>query len=204
MTRIWTALLVGLVVIGNAANLAAQELTPVVFGSVGVANVHRTEDRSFGTEVNVGGGLGFEWKRLGLDVEVHRVSDLTPRTVQCGLVNVPCVGSGREGFEEATMLSGNVSYFFGRSRVRPYLTGSVGLLWTEGVHSLTIVSGTMATLSELRESDTGLALGIGFGLEVPLTRALSLRPEFRTYSAVAMSRVNLGLHRGSVGIRYRW
>ena len=204
MTRIWTALLLGLVVIGNAANVAAQELKPAVFGAVGVANVYRAEDRSFGTEVTLGGGLGLEWKRLGLDVEAHRVSGLTPRAVQCGLVNVACVGSGREGFEEATMLSGNVSYFFGRSRVHPYLTGSVGLLWTEGVHSLTIVSSTGATLSEFRQRDTGLALGVGFGVDVPLTRALSLRPEFRTYSSVAMSRVNLGLHRGTIGMRYRW
>jgi hypothetical protein len=88
MTRIWTALLLELVVIGNAANVAAQELKPAVFGVVGVVNVYRAEDRSFGTEVNVGGGLGLEWKRLGLDVEVHRVSGLTPRTTQCGLVNV--------------------------------------------------------------------------------------------------------------------
>jgi hypothetical protein len=135
---------------------------------------------------------------------VHRTSGLTPLPIQCGVVNVPCVGSAREGFEEATMLAGNVSYFFGQSRVRPYLTGSVGLLWTEGVNSLTIVSGPVATLSEFDESDVGLALGVGFGVDVPLTRALSLRPEFRTYSSVAMSRVNLGLHRGTIGLRYRW
>ena len=112
--------------------------------------------------------------------------------------------AAREGFEEATMLTGNVSYFFGQSRVRPYVTGSVGLLWTEGVHSLTVASGTGATLSEFRESNTGLALGVGFGVDVPLTRALSLRPEFRSYSSVAMSQVNLGLNRGAIGIRYRW
>jgi hypothetical protein len=88
--------------------------------------------------------------------------------------------------------------------VRPYVSGSVGVLWTEGVHSLTVVSGTGATLSEFHQSDTGLALGVGFGVDVPLTRAFSLRPEFRTYSSVAMSRVNLGLHRGTIGVRYRW
>jgi len=204
MTRIWTAFSLGLALIGNATNLAAQDLRPAVFGAVGVANVYRTEDRSFGTELNVGGGLGIEWKRLGFDVEAHRTSGLTPRLVQCSIVNVPCVGSAREGFEEATMLTGNVSYFFGQSRVRPYVTGSVGVLWTEGVDSLTTGSGTMATLSEFRESETGLALGVGFGVDIPLSLALPLRPEFRTYSSVAMSRVNLGLHRGAIGIRYSW
>jgi opacity protein-like surface antigen len=203
MTRNRALFLVGPIVLCTAAGVAAQDLRPAVFGAVGVANVYRAEDRSFGTEVNVGGGLGIEWKRLGLDVEVHRVSGLTPLTFQCRVVGVPCVGEAREGFEEATMLSGNIRYFFG-SRVRPYVMGSVGVLWTEGVHSLTVVRGTVATLSEFRERDTSLALGFGVGLDVPLTRALSLRPEFRTYSSVAMSRVNLGLHRGIIGMRYRW
>ena len=205
MARTWTALWVGLVLISTVANpVAAQDWRPAVFGAAGVANVYRTEDQSFGTELNVGGGLGIEWTRLGLDIELHRTLGLTPRAVQCAVGNVPCVGSAREGFLEAMMLSGNVSYFFGGQRVRFYVTGSVGALWTESVNSLTIVSSTAATLSEFHESDTGLAIGVGFGVDVPLTPAFSLRPEFRTYSSVAMSRVNLGMHRGAIGVRYRW
>jgi len=205
MTRARTALWMGLVLISTVANpVAAQDLRPAVFGAAAVANVYRTEDQSFGTNLNVGAGVGIEWKRLGLDFEMHRTLGLTPRTVRCAISNVPCVGSAREGFLEATMLSGNVSYFFGGARVRPYVTGSVGVLWTESVNSLTMVSSTAAILSEFHESDTGLALGVGFGVDVPLTSAVSLRPEFRTYSSVAMSRVNLGLHRGAIGMRYRW
>jgi hypothetical protein len=205
MARTWTALWVGLVLISTVAHpVAAQDLRPAVFGAAGVANLYRTEDQSFGTELNVGAGLGIEWKRLGLDAEMHRTLGLTPRAVQCAIGNVPCVGSAREGFFEATMLSGNVSYFFGGPRVRPYVTASVGVLWTDSVNSLTIVSRTAATLSEFHESDTGLVIGVGFGVDVPLTPAFSLRPEFRTYSSVAMSRVNLGLHRGAMGVRYRW
>jgi hypothetical protein len=205
MTRTWTTLWVGLVLIGTVAHpVAAQDLRPAVFGAAGVANLYRTEDQSFGTELHVGAGLGSEWKRLGLDAEMHRTLGLTPRAIQCAIGNVPCVGSAREGFLEATMLLGNVSYFFGGPRVRPYVTASVGVLWTESVNSLTIVSSTAATLSEFHESDTGLAIGVGFGVDVPLTPAFSLRPEFRTYSSVAMSRVNLGLHRGAIGVRYRW
>jgi hypothetical protein len=183
---------------------AAQDLRPAAFGAAGMANLFRTEDRSFGTKLNVAAGLGIEWKRLGIDAELHRTLGLTPRPVQCAVGNLPCVGSAREGFLEATMLSGNVSYFFGGSRVRPYVTASVGVIWTESVNSLTVVGGTAATLSEFHETDTGLAIGVGFGVDVPLTAALSLRPEFRTYSCSAMSRVNLGLHRGVIGVRYRW
>src|SRR5262245_266214 len=190
MMRTGTAVWVGLALISVANPVAAEDLKLTAFGAAGVANVYRTEDRGFGTELNVGAGLGIEWKRLGLDAEMHRTLGLTPRAVQCGVVNVPCVGSAREGFLDATMLSANVGYFFGDARVRPYVTGSVGVLWTESISSLTIVSSTAAALSEFHESDTGLALGIGFGVDVPITPAFSLRPEFRTYSSVAMSRVN--------------
>ena len=204
MTRTWIALWVGLILISTVANpVAAQDVRPAVFGAAGVANVYRTEDQSFGTELNVGGGVGIEWKRLGLDIEMHRTLGLTPRAVRCAIGNVSCVGSAREGFREAMMLSGNVSYFGGQ-RVRPFVTGSVGALWTEGVNSVTMVSSTAAALSEFHESDTGLAIGVGFGVDLRLTPAFSLRPEFRTYSSVAMSRVNLGMHRGAIGVRYRW
>jgi hypothetical protein len=205
MTRTRAPLWVRLVLISTVAKpVAAQDLRPAVFGAAGVATLYRTEDQSFGTELNVGAGVGIDWKRLGLDAEMHRTLGLKPRPVQCAIGTVPCVGSAREGFLEATMLSGNVSYFFGAARVRPYVTGSVGVLWTDSVSSLTIVSNARATLSEFHERATGLAIGIGFGVDVPLTPELSLRPEFRTYSSVAMSRVNLGLHRGGIGIRYRW
>ena len=205
MTRTCTALCVGLVSINTVANpVAAQDLRPAVFGAAGMAKLYRTEDQSFGTELNVGVGLGIEWKRLGLDAEMHGTLGLTPRTVQCAISNVPCVGSAREGLLEATMLSGNISYFFGGPRMRPYVTGSVGVLWTESVNSLTVVGSAAATLSEFHEGDTGLAIGVGFGVDLPLTPAFSLRPEFRTYSSVALSRVNLGLHRGAIGVRYRW
>jgi opacity protein-like surface antigen len=174
-----------------------------VFGDVGIANVYRAEDQSFGTELNVGGGIGIEWRRFGFDVDAHRTR-LAPRTFECGVAGVPCVGEAREGFEDATMVTGNVRYFFGRSRVRPYVIGSVGLLWTEVINSLTVVNGAVATLSEFRERDTGLALGAGFGVDVPVSPHLSLRPEFRTYSATALSRANVGMHRVTIGVKYRW
>ena len=203
MTRTWTFLPV-IVLAAAAAPAAAQTLRPVVFGAAAMANVSRAEDRSFGTELNLGAGAGVEWKRLGVEGEIHRTLGLAPRAVSCSIPGVPCVGSAREGFLEATMVSANVCYLFGGKRVRPYLIGSVGVLKTESVNSLTVVSSTVARLSEFRQRDTGLALGVGFGVDVPLTPALSLRPEFRTYSSVALSRTNLGIHRGTIGIRYRW
>ena len=202
MPRRW--LIVPAIVVLGAHTAAAQEIRPGVFGAIGVANVRRAEDRSFGTELNAGFGAGIDWKRLGLDAELHRTFGLTPRPEQCGVVNVPCTGSARSGFSAATMLTGNVSYFFSSGRVRPYVTGSVGVLWTEGVNSIVVATSTMATLSEFREHDAGLVLGIGGGVEVPVTTSLVLRPEFRLYSSSAMSRVNLDVLRAAVAVRYRW
>lgn len=203
MTRTRTVLWGVLLMAAAGTPVAAQELKPSVFGSVSAMNVHRTEDQNFGTNPNVGGGFGIEWKRLGVEAELQRTIGLTPRDVSCA-VTVPCVGSAREGFLSASMLTGNVSYFFGGPRARPYVTGSVGVLWTDSVSSITIVRDEAATLSEFTESDTGLVLGAGFGVDVPLTDRLSLRPEVRTYSSVAMSRVNLGLLRGTIGVRYQF
>ncbi|HET7219122.1 MAG TPA: outer membrane beta-barrel protein [Vicinamibacterales bacterium] len=204
MPRTWTWT-IALALLGvTVQSAAAQDVRPGVFGAVGIANVRRAEDRSFGTELNAGGGAGIEWKRLGLDAEAHKTIGLTPRAAQCGVVNVPCTGSAREGFSEATMLTGNVSYFFGSGRVRPYVTGSVGVLWTTSVNSIVVATSTLATLSEFEQHNAGLALGIGAGVDIPVTGSLSIRPEFRTYSSVAMSSVNLDIHRLVVAMRYRW
>src|SRR5512145_3367131 len=107
MMRTWTALWLALVLTSTvASSVAAQDLRPAVFGAAGVAHVYRTEDQSFGTKLNIGGGLGIEWKRLGFDAEMHRTLGLTPRAVPCAIGNVSCVGSAREGFLDAMMLSG--------------------------------------------------------------------------------------------------
>lgn len=106
MRRTRITLAAGLFMIGFAAYpLDAQDLRLVVFGAAGVAHLYRAEDRSFGTEPSLGGGVGMEGKRFGLDLEVHRTLGLTPRPVPCAIRNVPCTGSAREGFLEAMMLS---------------------------------------------------------------------------------------------------
>jgi hypothetical protein len=62
----------------------------------------------------------------------------------------------------------------------------------------------VATLSEFLETDTGLAIGAGAGLDLAMTDSLSLRPEVILYSSTAMSRANLGMTRVTVGARYRF
>ena len=189
---------------GSAGLAMAQETRPVVFGSAGIASVCRADDRNFGTETNLGAGAGLEWRRLGVDVEFHQTIGLEPDPVMCGVVNVTCVGSARVGLQSATMVTGNVSYRFGSHRVRPYVIGSVGALRSDMVNSLTVVRDGVATLSEFLETDTGLAIGVGGGLDLAMTNSLSLRPEVVLYSSTAMSRANLGMTRVTVGARYRF
>ena len=205
MTRRVLSTILGAATVSLAAAPAlAQEVRPTLFGTIGATYVYRVEDQGFGTGTDIGGGGGIQWKRLGAEVEVHRVLGLTPKTVQCGVVNVPCTGTAREGVVDPTLVSGNVSYMFRTGRVAPYVIGSVGALSSTTFNSVTTVRGGVATLSEFTEKDTGLALGAGFGVDLALTPALSLRPEFRLYSASAMSRTNLNLNRGTVAVRYRW
>ena len=205
MTRRVLTTILGAATVSMAGSPAwAQEVHPTVFGTIGATYVYRVEDQGFGTGTDIGGGGGIQWKRLGVEVEVHRVMGLTPKTVGCAVVNVPCSGSAREGVVDPTLVSGNVSYLFRTGRVAPYVIGSLGAISSTSFNSLTTVTGGVATVSEFSEKDTGLAIGAGFGLDVALTPALSVRPEFRLYSASALSSSNLNLNRGSVAVRYRW
>ncbi len=185
------------------ADGAAAQVRPVAFGAIGFGNIFRVEDQSFGTEMNVGAGGGIEWKRLGVDVEIHRTTGFTPRQVTCQAAPVPCSGSAREGVLEATAITANVAYLFGQTPVRPYVIGSVGVLKSDTAASLTIARSTW-TISEMRRKDTGMVIGGGGGLDVAITRHLSVRPEFQTYVSTLLSRMNLSMHRGAIGVRYRW
>jgi opacity protein-like surface antigen len=205
MTRRVLTTILGAATVSMAGSPAwAQEVHPTVFGTIGATYVYRVEDQGFGTGTDIGGGGGIQWKRLGVEVEVHRVMGLTPKTVECAVVNLPCSGSAREGVVDPTLVSGNVSYLFRTGRVAPYVIGSFGAISSTSFNSVTTVTGGVATVSEFSEKDTGLAIGAGVGVDLALTPALSLRPEFRIYSASAMSKTNLNLNRGSVAIRYRF
>ena len=183
---------------GMFANAQAQELRPVLYGTVGFSNVYRAEDRNFGTAVDAGGGVGIEWKRLGIDGDFFRGGERGLEAVSCA-VSVPCSGTATSGVVSLTMASASVSYALSSSRVRPYLVGSIGAIWSTMVDGRIDVAGGAATLTEFESRDTGLTIGIGFGVDIPLTDALSIRPEFRTYTGSALSSANLGVHRGRLG-----
>jgi hypothetical protein len=117
---------------------------------------------------------------------------------------VPCLGTGREGVRSATIASANVSYFFSDSSIQPYLTGGIGALWSNEVFTNVQRTPTQVVLTEQDRADTGLAENIGAGVLIPITRAISLRPEFRVYLSILQSRANLTFYRASIGAGYHW
>lgn len=183
----------------------SQPLVPEVFVSIGHGHLFRIEDNPIGSGPNIGAGIGLRHRSgLGFDVELNRTLGLAASTAPCGIANVPCEGSARQGVTGATILSFNMRYEFTRARVRPYLTGGIGPLWSKGFSPTLYASEQRAIFREESWNDTGLAVAFGGGLRIGLTRSLSLQPELRVYNATALSRANLSLFRPSLALAWSW
>ncbi len=183
----------------------SQSFTGEVFAGIAQGRLFRMDDNPLGSGPNIGAGIGVTHRSgLGADFELNRTLGLSAKPAACGVVNVACEGSARQGVTSATILSFNARYEFTRARVRPYLTGGVGALASKGYSPALYVSGQRAVFSEEAWSDTGLAINFGGGVRIRLARALSLRTELRVYSASALSRANLSLFRPSIALAWSW
>ena len=183
----------------------AQALSGEVFAAIAQGRLFRIEDNPIGSGLNAGAGIGLRHRSgLGTEFEVNRTFGLSARPVPCGIVDVPCEGSARQGVTSATIFSVNVRWEFGRARLRPYVTGGVGALFSKGLSVSLYASQQRAVWSEEQWSDTGLAINAGGGLRIQLSRSLSLRPELRLYGASALSRANLSLLRPSIALAWSW
>ena len=175
-----------------------------VFVSVASAHIFRVEDRTFGNRPDIGGGLRLPLaRRVGVEFEINRALGLEADPAPCGLL-LGCVGTGRDGLLDATLATANVYVRFPRGRVEPFIIGGAGALWTTGVTSITFVRDGIGMLSEVEQRDRGLAIGVGAGVDIALSRRLSLRPEFRIYDSTAMSRMNLTVFRTSLAAGWKW
>lgn len=190
--------------IGGAQPAQTANLTPEFFATLAWGHLFRFGDRTFGDRPNIGGGLGLRHRSgLGIEFELNRTLGLSPTLAPCGLT-VPCAGTGHEGVRAATIASANVLYHFSKSRIQPYLTVGIGALWSKGVSTTTLAGETQAIQTEQEWRDTGLALNWGGGVRILITRAISLRSEYRFYNSTLRSRVNLSLIRASIGVGYHW
>jgi opacity protein-like surface antigen len=188
-----------------AGAVQSQPLTREVFVSVAQGRLFRIGDNPLDSGPNVGAGVGLLHRSgLGVDIGLNRTFGLRAKPAACGVVNIPCEGSAREGTTAATIFSVDARYEFTRARVRPYVTGGVGALRSSGFSPTLYISEQRAVFSEQEWSDTGLAFNVGGGVRIRLGERLSIRPELRVYNGVALSRANLCMFRPSVVLAYSW
>ena len=143
--------------------------------------------------------------RLGLEFEIDRMLNLHPRPVPCGL-SVTCTGSGVEGTRSAFHFSGNLLYYFRTSAgVEPYVVGGLGSLRSVRAHAITFVGPTEGRIvQQPNENDSGVSIGFGGGVRVPVGNRFTVRLEFRLYDSSIRSRSNLGLILAGVRLGYHW
>lgn len=199
---LWVSIVATLIPVSSPAQTPSRGVEPELIGSVAYGRLFRVEDQTFGNELNLGAGAGFRRSRLGVEFDVNRMFGLSPELARCGVAT--CIGSAREGVLGATIGSANVLYHFSDARVQPYVAGGVGAMWTQSVASVLTVRDNQGTFTEREGRDTGLAFNFGAGLRIALRQWLFIRPEFRRYESVVMSRQNLSLARFAVAVGYQF
>jgi hypothetical protein len=179
-----------------------------ITASVGATWVFRIEDEPIGTAISPGAGV--EWRvlpRLGLGVELSRVTGFEPRVVSCaGLPTVTtCIGSARSGVLETTIMSTTGAWYFAAApRVHPYVIGGFDVMWSHTVASITFVRNNEGTILERESHDRGTGITAGFGVRVLVGRHVVLKPEWRIYDGSLLGSANLSAMRTSVAMGYGW
>jgi opacity protein-like surface antigen len=198
------ALLAGLMPAAAIAQpSASSSWTPEISFAAGLGHVFRFEDQTYGNELNLGGsGTLVHRSGWAFELSADRTIGLEPHPTPCGLVNVSCVGSGRYGPHSMTVASITAHYRFKGERVKPYLLGGIGLMWTRSVNSITRVQGPIATITESASSDSGVGPDLGAGVRIAVNRHLTVSPEVRWLEAPWTSRENLAVTRLLLRISY--
>lgn len=205
MMRTTIPLLAALATIAVPAISAAQSRswTPEISIATGLGHVFRWEDQTYGDRINAGAGVAIA-HRSGWAFEWHadRTFGLEPRLAPCGTVHATCVGMAHEGPDKMAVMSFNVRRYFGNGRVRPFLTGGLGAMWSRSLHSVTHVRGSIATISEFASSDRGIGPDLGAGLRIRVAPSWSIDTEVRWLDAPWLSRQNLAVTRLLAGATY--
>ena len=201
----WIPLLTAVAILSSASIATAQSpaWTPEISIAAGLGHVFRFEDQTFGDRANAGGSVAMV-HRSGWAFELHadNTFGLAPKPAPCGLVNVTCVGVAHYGPTKMSVMSINVRRYFRSGRVRPYLTGGLGVMWSRSLHSMTTVSGSIATNTEFATSDRGFGPDLGAGVRLRMSPSWSVETEVRWLDAPWLSRQNLAVARLLAGATY--
>jgi hypothetical protein len=164
--------------------------------SVGGADLFRIEDRSYGRRPSIGGGVSLRLaSKVWIDVELNRFLGLEATPAPCGLVDVTCIGSGREGYRAATIGSAGVTYHFGSDEAHAAVTGGIGYVRAHGFATTTFANTGQQV--EQAITDDGWGPTIGVSVRVPLQSRWAIEPAFRVYGADGP---NLSVIRGSFAL----
>jgi hypothetical protein len=178
-----------------------HELTREAFVTFGGGHVFRPEGRSFGTGLDLGGGLGVSGARLGVEFNVNHLSEFAQLVSPCAFPG--CQGSS---LSSATLASANVLYYVAGTRVRPYVTGGAGGLWSRGTHSVVTGVGNIGhipVLTIVEDHDASVALNVGGGVRIAVGKWFSLRPEVRFHDSTSSSQ-NLSAFLITVNAAFSW
>ncbi len=168
-----------------------------VFGSFGYGRLLHGS-HSLGSGMDLGGGFGIrpfrgKWDRLGLEGSFQQLRFDSAR----GTVN------SSDG--TASTVSGNLLLHFGRSRVRFFVTGGVGVLWADYLSSNPYArspNGPPIPAEQIR--GTQFAFNLGAGVKWRLVRGLALRPEFRMFDTTPGAGYNWTAVRFWCGLAYHF
>lgn len=153
-----------------------------LFAILGMSSLHNDESY-LGTGIDFGGGLGFRFSdRIGVELEVDRV----------GFARDFSSGVRFEG--SATVLGGNLQFYFPHSNVEPYVFGGAGVIrFSE--------TDTFPAIGVFDLTQNSPTLQFGGGVRFFIAPRMSLRPEFRwSWNEISF------IHqiRGSVSVGYHW
>jgi hypothetical protein len=152
--------------------------------SLGGANLFRIEDRSYGRTLNLGAGAGLRITRtLWLHFEANRFVGLEADPAPCGLVDIACIGGGREGYSRATVASAGLAYHFGSDQAHVAVTGGIDYVRATGFATTTFAGTGQQTEREV--TDDGWGPMAGLAVRVPLRSRWGIEPAFRVYGAGA-------------------
>lgn len=144
-----------------------------LFVGIGWGHVAIGADDGFGGgRPNVGGTVMFVpiWP-LAIEADFHRNLGRTGKSGQYG---------------SASLVSANVTYYFGRDGAHPFVSAGIGGFWSSEQVFLV-------------RPNTILAWNVGAGALIPITRTISVRPDLRAYK-----KSELWMIRPSIAVGYTW
>jgi hypothetical protein len=203
-------MLITIAILSIAATSSAQQASAPSIEregsmSVGLGHVLVYQGSTLGDRVNIGGGFGiFHRSGIGVEIEINRTLGFAPGLAPCAIEGTFCYGTTHTGIRPPTVMAAVVHYRFKGQRVRPYLTGGIGALFSRSVQPTSPVGGPEIIHTEAEVGETGYGPDLGAGLRVAVSRRFSVSPEIRWLDAPWLSGANLAVTRIVARTAYSW